>query len=123
MLALAIVLSVGVVGEAAAPDVAIRDVMFLAALMWLHSLWIPFLVASLPASAARWFCLAAFAVLLPTWGISCARWVSLGEAGLLAPSEWICVGSLVPLVAVSLGWLASRAILAWETRKPAKLDL
>jgi len=83
----------------------------------IHSLWMPFLIASLPTSAARRLCLASVAVLLPTWGISCGQWVSSGEAGFLAPSQWVCMGSLVPLVAVSLGWLGARAILASDARK------
>jgi hypothetical protein len=47
----------------------------------------------------------------------------LGEAGFLAPSQWVCMGSLVPLVAIGLGWLAARAILAWEARKRATPEL
>jgi hypothetical protein len=95
----------------------------LAILMGIHSLWMPFLIVSLPASAARRLCFAAVSVLLPTWGVSCARWVSLGEVGFLAPSQWACMGSLAPLTAIGLGWFVARAILAWEARKPASSEL
>ena len=116
MLALSILLSVAFVGSEP-QTLESHPLHWLAFLAFIHSLWIPLLIASLPPSAARRLCLASVAVLLPTWGISCARWTSLGEAGFLAPSQWVCMSSLVPLVAVGIGWLAAKAIFAWEARK------